>query len=75
MLNLLMAPKNEVLSILKLKEHKMGGENQVRHLKNLGFVEGAKIEIVSEASGNLIVKVKDSKLAIGHDIARNIYIA
>lgn len=75
MLNLLMAPKNEVLSILKLKENKMGGENQVRHLKNLGFVEGAKVEVVSEASGNLIVKVKDSKLAIGHDIAKNIYIA
>lgn len=75
MLNLLMAPKNEVLSILKLKENKMGGENQVRHLKNLGFVVGAKVEVVSEASGNLIVKVKDSKLAIGHDIAKNIYIA
>ena len=48
--------------------------NQDRHLTNLGFVEGAKISVVSESNGNLIVKVKDSKLAIGKDIAKKIMV-
>lgn len=48
--------------------------NQNRHLTNMGFVEGAKISVVSESCGNLIVKVKDSKVAIGRDIAKKIIV-
>ena len=48
--------------------------NETRHLKNLGFVPGSKISIVNEDRGNLIVKVKDYKVAIDRDIARRILV-
>lgn len=74
MVNLLMAPQNKAVEIFKIKSERLGGDAQARHLSNLGFVVGAKIEIISENQGNLIVKVKDSKLAIGEEIAKSIYI-
>ena len=49
--------------------------NQDRHLCNLGFVKGAKIMIVNEVAGNLIVKVKDSKVAIDRGIAKKIIVS
>lgn len=48
--------------------------NQDRHLANLGFVENAKIEVVSVTDGNFIVKIKDSKVGIGRDIAKKIMV-
>lgn len=75
MLNLLLAPRHESLQILRVKENRIGNQIENRHLKNLGFVEGAKIEIINEVSGNLIVKVKDSKVAIDHRVARSIYVS
>ncbi len=74
MLNLLMAPKCNDMKICRIK-CKRSCDNQLRHLNNLGFVEGAKICIVSENNGNLIVKIKDCRVAIGKDIAKTIYVA
>lgn len=74
-MNLLMAPMEEELEIIKVREKKTERESNDRHLSNLGFVEGAKLMVVSEHGGNLIVKVKGSRVAIGRDIARKIIVA
>lgn len=42
------------------------------HLAELGFVEGAKVTIVNEVSGNLILQVKDSRVALNKDMAMRI---
>lgn len=74
-MNLLMAPMEEELEIIKVREKKIERESNDRHLSNLGFVEGAKLMVVSEHGGNLIVKVKGSRVAIGKDIAKKIIVA
>lgn len=43
-----------------------------RHLETLGFVEGARIKVVSEMAGNLIVEIKGSQVAIDKQIAARI---
>lgn len=68
MLNLLMAPMDRDLIILKVKEKKIPQE-QLKHINNLGFIEGSDIRVVSESMGNLIVIVKGSRVAIGKDVA------
>lgn len=54
---------------------KVGGkENTRRFLENLGFVAGGAVTVVSEIGGNMIVNVKDSRVAIGKDMANKIMI-
>lgn len=54
---------------------KVGGKAELgQHLENLGFVVGGSVKIVSAMSGNLIVKVKDSRLAISKETAQKIMI-
>ena len=54
---------------------KVGGNPEVRqHLKELGFVEGSTVTIVSTMNGNVIVKVKESRIAISDEMARKIMI-
>ncbi|SER56808.1 FeoA family protein [Lachnobacterium bovis] len=59
-------------------EHKIvriGGKEETRKfLNNLGFVQGGKVSIVSKIDGNLIVNVKDSRVAIGKDMANKILV-
>ena len=43
-------------------------------LENLGFVTGAKVTVVSTVEGNIIVNVKDSRIAIGKDMANKIMV-
>ncbi len=45
-----------------------------RHLENLGFVAGSMVTIISMINGNLIVKVKESRVAISHELAQKIFI-
>ena len=45
-----------------------------RFLENLGFVVGGNVTVVSEINGNLIVNVKDSRVAVGKDMAAKILI-
>ena len=73
-MNLLMIPKNVDFKIVKIKQNKLSDKNQYKHLENLGFVVGAVINVVSENGGNLIVKIKDSRVAIGRDIASAIIV-
>ena len=67
---LILAPVGEE-NIIK----KVGGKPEVRmHLENLGFVVGSTITIVSEIGGNLIVNVKDSRIAISREMAGKIMV-
>lgn len=54
---------------------KVGGKPEIRqHLENLGFVTGGTVNIVSTIGGNLIVNVKDSRVAISKEMASKIMI-
>ena len=54
---------------------KVGGKEETRRfLENLGFVVGGNVTVVSHIEGNLIVNVKDSRVAIGKDMANKIIV-
>lgn len=54
---------------------KIGGSPEVKkHLENLGFVVGGNISIVNEISGNLIVNVKEARVAVSREMAQKIMI-
>ena len=54
---------------------KIGGSPEVRrHLENLGFNVGEEIRIVSALGGNVIVRVKDSRIAIIDEMAKRIMV-
>lgn len=54
---------------------KIGGSPEVKqHLENLGFVVGGSATIVSSIGGNLIVNVKESRVAISKEMAAKIYV-
>lgn len=54
---------------------KVGGKEDTRQfLKNLGFVIGADVTVISTVGGNLIVNIKDSRVAIGKDMASRIMV-
>lgn len=73
MLSLLMAPINVNFRILRVKTLKNSDITE-SHLANLGFVKGAVIKVVNENDGNLIVSIKDARVAIGKDIAKKIMV-
>lgn len=67
------------LSMVKTGEvntiKKIGGKEETkRFLENLGFVTGTTVTVVSENGGNMIVNVKDSRVAIGKDMANKILV-
>ena len=54
---------------------KVGGKEDTRRfLENLGFVAGAAVTVISQVEGNIIVNIKDSRVAIGKDIANKIMV-
>lgn len=54
---------------------KIGGDSVMKkHLQDLGFTLGATIQIVSKQAGNLIVKVKETRVALGSTMANKIVI-
>ena len=70
MMPLNLAPRDEENVI-----RRVGGNAEVRqHLENLGFVPGASVKIVSEMSGNVIVNVKESRVAISKEMAAKIFV-
>lgn len=70
MMPLAMANKGEEQLIKKV-----GGKEETRRfLEKLGFVPGGTVTVVSEIEGNLIVNVKDSRVAIGKDMANKIMV-
>lgn len=54
---------------------KIGGSPEVkRHLENLGLVVGSSVKIVNSLSGNVIVNVKESRIALSDEMARKIMV-
>ena len=54
---------------------KIGGSAEVKqHLADLGFVVGGSATVVSEVGGNLIVNVKETRIAIGKEMALKVMI-
>ena len=59
----------------EIQIRKIGGKDETRRfLESLGFVIGGFVTVVSEINGNLIVKVKDSRVAISKEMANKIII-
>lgn len=54
---------------------KIGGNPEVKkHLKNLGFVVGGTVTVISTLGGNVIVNVKEARVAISEEMARKIMV-
>lgn len=52
---------------------KIAGKQEVRlHLENLGFVIGAAVKVINKIGGNVIVNVKESRIAISKEMAQKI---
>ena len=51
-----------------------GSQEMKKHLEDMGFVVGGRVEIISEINGNLIVNVKDTRVAISREMAGKIMV-
>lgn len=51
-----------------------GRPDTKKFLKDLGFVEGASVTVVAETCGNVIVRVRDSRIAINREMANKILV-
>ena len=70
MMPLTMAKAGDTVTIQKIT-----GKDEVRlHLAELGFVVGSQVTVVNEIAGNLIVQVKESRLALDKTMANRIMI-
>ena len=68
MMPLTMAPVGQASKI-----QRVGGNDETkRFLANLGFVVGSEVTVISAIGGNVIVNIKDSRVAINQDMARHI---
>ncbi len=67
------------LSMVRIGEtsviKKVGGKEETsKFLEKLGFVAGSTVTVVSEISGNMIVNIKDSRVAINKEMANKIIV-
>ena len=70
MMPLVVAPTGEEQMIKRI-----GGSEEVkRHFQELGFVPGGFVTVVNEIGGNLIVNVKESRVAVDKQLAQKIFI-
>lgn len=54
---------------------KVGGKPEVKkHLEDLGFVAGGTVSVISLFSGNVIVNVKEARVAISQELAQKIMV-
>ena len=71
MMPLTMAPVGQASKI-----QRVGGNDETkRFLANLGCVVGSEVTVISAIGGNVIVNIKDSRVAINQDMARHIMVA
>ncbi|MDO5589680.1 MAG: FeoA family protein [Lachnospiraceae bacterium] len=70
-----MMPLAMVNSGEKYTIKRIGGKEETRRfLESLGFVVGGNVMVVSEVGGNLIINVKDSRVALGKEMANKIMV-
>ncbi|HAG57459.1 MAG TPA: ferrous iron transport protein A [Ruminococcaceae bacterium] len=67
---LTMAASGEINTVKRIQ----GKDETKRFLESLGFVEGGEVQVISEISGNLIVNVKDARIALSKGMANRIMI-
>lgn len=54
---------------------KVGGKPEVKkHLENLGFVTGGRVTVINTIGGNLIVNVKEARVAVSKEMAQKILV-
>lgn len=54
---------------------KIGGKPEIKkHLENLGFIVGGNVKIINTLGGNVIVNVKETRVAISEEMARKIMV-
>ncbi len=54
---------------------KIGGSPEIKkHLEDLGFTVGGSVSLITALNGNVIVKVKESRIAINDELARRIMV-
>ena len=54
---------------------RIGGKPEIKkHLENLGFVVGGDVTVISALGGNVIVNVKESRIAISEEMAQKIMV-
>lgn len=54
---------------------RIGGKPEVKkHLENLGFVAGSEVTVISTLGGNVIVNVKEARVAISKEMAQKIMV-
>lgn len=70
MMPLSMADTGQILRVQRIS----GSDEVKQHLSVLGFVVGEEISVVNKNGGNLIVNVKDSRIALDKSLANRIYI-
>ena len=67
---LTMAASGEINTVKRIQ----GRDETKRFLASLGFVEGGQVQVISEISGNLIVNIKDTRIALSKNMANRIMI-
>ena len=70
MLPLTFADSGQIFTVSKVN----GREDTKKHLEDLGLISGSEVEVMSAQSGNLIIKVKGSRLAITSEMAQKIMV-
>ena len=70
MMPLCLASIGEVNTIKKIS----GSPEVKKHLEDLGFVVGGNVQVISRLGGNVIVNVKESRIAISEEMARKIMV-
>ena len=68
---LIIAPIGKTMRIVRMS----ADENIKRHLANLGILVGAEVMMLSVQNGDVIIKVKDCKLALNKQLATKITVA
>ncbi len=70
MMPLIFAESNQELVI-----QRVGGSPEIRqHLADLGFVPGGAVTLISSLGGNLIIRIKESRVALNKELARKIMV-
>ncbi len=67
---LVIAPLNQILKVIKI----LADEKSKKHLANLGITINSEIMVIASQGGNLILKVKEGRLAVDRELATKIVV-
>ena len=68
---IIVAPINQVLKVVKV----LVDDKTKHHLENLGIMQNSEVIVLSHSNGDVIIKVKETRLALNKDIALKILVA